>query len=41
MIIRLIKVIKKYRMHFNEYPRLYNNIINEFGDWYSEMDNKH
>ena len=37
-MIRLIKVIKKYRMHFNEHTNLYNNIINEFGNWYDEMD---
>ena len=29
MMIRLIKVIKKYRILFNEHPNLYNNIINE------------
>ena len=41
MMIRLLKVIKKYRMHFNKHPTLYNNIINEFGNWYGEMnDNK-
>ena len=38
MMIRLLKVIKKYRMHFNEHPTLYNNIINEIGNWYGEMD---
>ena len=38
MIIRLLKVIKKYRIHFNEHPTLYNNIINEFGNLYGEMD---
>ena len=38
MMIRLLKVIKKYRMHFNEHPTLYNDIINEFGKWYGEMD---
>ena len=38
MIIRLLKVIKKYRIHFNEHPTLNNNIINEFGNWYGEMD---
>ena len=38
MMIRLLKVIKKYRMYFNEHPTLYNNIINEFGNWYGEMD---
>ena len=38
MIIRLLKVIKKYRIHFNENPTLYNDIINEFGKWYGEMD---
>ena len=32
MMIRLLKVIKKYRMHFNEHPTLYNDIINEFKD---------
>ena len=25
-------------MHFNEHPTLYNDIINEFGNWYGEMD---
>ena len=38
MLIRLLEVIKKYRMYFNEHPTLYNNIINEFGNWYGEMD---
>jgi hypothetical protein len=32
MMIRLIKVIKKYRILFNEHPNLYNNIINDFGN---------
>ena len=35
---KLLKVIKKYRMHFNEHPNLYINIINEFGNWYGEME---
>ena len=38
MLIRLLEVIKKYRMHFNEHPTLYNDIINEFGNWYGEND---
>ena len=38
MMIRLIKVIKKYKIHFNEQLNLYNIIINEFGNWYGEMD---
>ena len=38
MMIRLLKVIKKYRMHFNEHPTLYNDVINEFEKWYGEMD---
>ena len=38
MMIRLLKVIKKYRMHFNEYHNLYNNIINAFGNWYGKID---
>ena len=38
MMIRLLKVIKKYRMHFNEHPTLYNDVINEFGKWYGEID---
>ena len=38
MMIRLLKVIKKYRIYFNEHPTLYNDIINEFGKWYGEMD---
>ena len=25
-------------MHFNEHSTLYNDIINEFGKWYGEMD---
>ena len=36
MMIRLLKVIKKYRMHFNEHPNLYNNIINAFENWYGK-----
>ena len=35
-MIRL--VIKKYKIHFNEQLNLYNIIINEFGNWYGEMD---
>ena len=38
MMIRLIKVIKKYRILFNEHPNLYNNIINDFGNWYGKVD---
>jgi len=38
MMIRLIKVIKKYRIHFNEHPNLYNNIINYFGNWYGKVE---
>ena len=38
MMIRLLKVIKKYRMHFNEHLNLYNNIINAFGNWYGKID---
>ena len=38
MMIRLIKVIKKYRIHFNEYPNLYNNINNYFGNWYGKVE---
>ena len=25
-------------MHFNEHPTLYNDVINEFGKWYGEID---
>ena len=25
-------------MHFNEHPTLYNNIINDFGNQYGEID---
>ena len=25
-------------MHFNEHPNLYNNIINEFRNWYGNID---
>ena len=35
MMIRLLKVIMKYRVHFNEHPKLYNNIINKFFEWYN------
>ena len=38
MMIRLLKIIKKYRMHFNEHPKLYNNINNDFGNWYGKID---
>ena len=38
MMIRLIKVIKKYKIHFNEQLNSYNIIINEFGNWNGEMD---
>ena len=38
MMIRLIKVIKKYKIHFKEQLNLYNIIINELGNWYGEMD---
>ena len=38
MMIRLIKIIKKYRIHFNEHPNLYNNIINYFGKWYGKVE---
>ena len=38
MMIRLIKVIKKYRILFNEHPNLYNNIINDFGNWYGKIE---
>ena len=38
MMIRLIKVIKKYRILFNEHPNLYNNIINYFGNWYGKVE---
>ena len=39
MMIRLLKVIMKYRVHFNEHPKLYNNIINKFFEWYGKVDN--
>ncbi len=38
MLIRLIKVIKKYRILFNEHPNLYNNIINDFENLYGKID---
>ena len=38
MMIRLIKVIKKYKIHFNDQLNLYNIIINEIGNWNGEMD---
>ena len=38
MMIRLIKVIKKYKIHFKEQLNLYNIIINELENWYGEMD---
>ena len=37
MMIRLLKVIKKYRMNFNKHPNLYNNIINDFGNLYDKV----
>ena len=37
-MIRLLKINKKYRMHFNEHPKLYNNINNDFGNWYGKID---
>jgi len=38
LMIRFLKVIKKYRMHFNEHPTLYNDIINEFESWYGKIN---
>ena len=38
-MIRLLKVIKKYSLHFNEHPTLYNNIINECFELYGKVDN--
>jgi len=38
MMIRLIKVIKKYKIHFIEQLNSYNIIINEIGNWNGEMD---
>ena len=38
MMIRLIKVIKKYKIHFIEQLNLYNIIIIEIGNWNGEMD---
>ena len=38
MMIRLIKVIKKYRILFNEHPNLYNNIINDFGNRHGKIE---
>ena len=35
IMIRLLKVKKKY----NEHPTLYNNIINKFLEWYGKVDN--
>ena len=29
----------KYRVHFNEHSKLYNNIINDFFEWYGKVDN--
>ena len=40
MMIRLIKVIKKYRTYFNEYPKLYYNIINDFFKCYGKNKKK-
>ena len=37
-MIKLIKFIQKYKIHFNEDLNLYNNIINKFRNWYGEMD---
>ena len=30
--------INKYRVHFNEHPTLYNDIINEFESWYGKIN---
>ena len=38
MKIRLLKVIKKYRIYFNEHPNLYNNIFNDFRKMYGKID---
>ena len=35
---KIIKVIKKYRIHFNEHSNLYNNIKNDFENRYDMID---